>query len=156
MVTFSKHGLHAQKFRRTITPLWQPTVAKWCALESPFFWWAVALPFNFNTPQVPLSERLWGQQSHNLPARRDFSAKEMAACTSAPSRIWIGICTRYPGQHIPAKQRLICIGGDQFAFSRFCAMAPAKCFLAVAVFLLQFWAAILVFKSFLPFGSFFT
>jgi hypothetical protein len=36
-MTFSKHGLHAQKFRCTITPLWQPAVAKWCALESPFF-----------------------------------------------------------------------------------------------------------------------
>ncbi len=58
--------------------------------------------------------------------------------------------------HILAKQRLIGIGGDQFAFSRFCAMVPAKCFLAVTVFLLQFWASILVFKSFLPFGSFFT
>jgi hypothetical protein len=36
-LTFSKHGLSAQQFRRNIAQLWQPAIAKRFALERTFF-----------------------------------------------------------------------------------------------------------------------
>jgi hypothetical protein len=34
---FSKHGLSERKFCCNIPQLWQPAIAKWFALERPFF-----------------------------------------------------------------------------------------------------------------------
>ncbi len=63
----------------------------------------------------------------------------------------------FSAREILAKQCLIGVSGDPFVSSEKLALAPAKSFLAVAVFLLWFWASLLIiFKSFVPFGSFFT
>ncbi len=62
----------------------------------------------------------------------------------------------FSAREILAKQCLIGVSGVPFASSEKLAMAPAKSFLAVEVFLLWFWASLLIiFKSFVPFGSFF-
>ncbi len=69
----------------------------------------------------------------------------------------IRICSRDPEQHILSKHRLTGVHSDQFACSEKLAMALAKCFLVATFFLLQFLAVLLtVFKSFLPFGRFYT
>jgi hypothetical protein len=71
------------------------------------------------------------------------------------SLISIRICSRDPGQHILAKQRLIDVGSDLFASCENLAMMPAKCFLAANIFLLRFWASLLtVFKFFYHLAAF--
>jgi hypothetical protein len=71
--------------------------------------------------------------------------------------ISIRIRSRDPGQHILEKQCLVGIGGEQFALSGYFAMAAGSRFLAAMVFFLWLWKLLLiVFRSFIPFGNFFT
>jgi hypothetical protein len=81
--------------------------------------------------------------------------RERAILLENPFLIRIG--SRDPGPHILAKQRLVGAGNKLFAFSGFRAMVVATLFLvAIACFFFFRSPLCIVFKSFIPFGIFFT
>jgi hypothetical protein len=70
--------------------------------------------------------------------------------------ILVRIGSRYPGPHILAKECLVGAGSELFAFS-YSPNSGGDMFFGGNNLFLQFWvSALTVFKSFKPFGNFFT
>ncbi len=88
-----------------------------------------------------------------MPVRSDVSAREMVARASAV----LLESLFYPGQHFLAQQHLVGAGNEPSAFSGIRAIGAGTCFLVAKVCFFGLGSPLLtVFKSFIPFGNFFT
>jgi hypothetical protein len=73
------------------------------------------------------------------------------------SLVLIRICNRDPGPHILVKQRLVGAGNEPTPSAEIRVIAAATRFSVATVFFFGFGSPLLtVFKSFIPFGNFFT